>query len=178
MLDTRHRQRDQSALADTTLARVPSRVHPYTAGVYGGLAGGLGMIIVGLAYGLWSGHGIWYPLNLIAATILRSWQHASAAQLAQFSFAGLVVGLSIHILMSIGLGLAFATLLPTLPGPPLVWAFVVGPILWVAAVYAGLPLLNPVMARLVDLPSFAIANIVYSLILGIWVARTPKTHVE
>ncbi len=175
MLDTRDRTRDGSTLADHTLEHVPARVYPYTAGVYGGLAGGLGMIIVGLVYGLLSGHGIWYPLNLIAATVIRSWQHASLAQLEQFSFAGLVVGMAIHILMSIGLGLAFAILLPTLPGPPLVWAFVVGPILWAGAVYAGLPLLNPVMSRLVNLLSFAVAN---SLILGVWVTRTPKRHAE
>ena len=42
------------------------------------------------------------------------------------------------------------------------------------AAYAALPLLNPVMARLVDLPSFAAANVLYALVLGIWVAGTGK----
>ena len=163
--------------AESTL-RVPTHVYPYSAGIYGGIAGGLGMTLVGLAYGLLSSHGIWYPVNLIAATVIRSWQVASQVQLERFSWLGLGVGLAIHLVMSTGLGLLFAMLLPALPGRPLVWAFVVGPILWAGAVYAGLPLLNPIMARLVDGLSFAVANIVYSLILGLWITRTPKIPVR
>ncbi len=155
-------------------ARVPAMVYPYAAGIYGGLLGGLAMVPVALAYGVLSGRGIWYPINLVAATLIRSWQQASPDQVAQFSVPGILIGLAIHIVVSVGLGLLFAILLPTLPGPPLAWAFLVGPILWAGAVYAGLPLLNPVMARYIDLPSFAVANIVYSLVLGLWVARTPK----
>lgn len=158
--------------------RVPEMVYPYSAGVFGGLLGGLGMLPFAIAYGLMSGNGVWYPVNLIAATILRNWQPASPAQLAEFSIAGLIVGLALHILMSTILGLSFAVILPTLPGSPIFWAIVVGPILWAGAVFAGLPLLNPVMARLVDLPSFALANLSYGLILGITVARTPKIRAE
>ncbi len=154
--------------------RVPATVYPYSAGVYGGLLGGLAMIPVAVLYGLMSGHGIWYPLNLIAATLIRSWQQSSPQTLTDFNPAGLAVGLAIHVLMSLSLGLLFAVLLPTLPGRPLFWAFLVGPILWFGAVYAGLPLLNPIMARQIDLPSFAIANILYSLCLGYWVDRTPR----
>ncbi len=154
--------------------RVPAMVHPYAAGIYGGLAGGLAMIPVAVAYGLMSGHGIWYPVNLIAATLIRSWQHSALEQMAQFSLVGVVVGLVIHAIMSAGLGLVFAVLLPTLPGRPVYWAFLVGPILWFGAVYAGLPVFNPIMARHIDLASFALANILYSLVLGLWVARTPR----
>jgi hypothetical protein len=165
---------DPSGISENKPVRIPALVYPYSAGVYGGLLGGLAMIPVALLYGVLSGRGIWYPVNLIAATLIRSWQQASPDQVAQFSVEGLAVGLAIHILMSVGLGLLFAILLPTLPGQPLIWAFLVGPILWSAAVFAGLPLLNPMMARYIDLPSFATANILYSLILGTWVARTPK----
>ena len=159
-------------------ARVPALVYPYRAGVIGGLLGGLAMIPVALAYGLLSGHGVWYPVNLISATLIRSWQAATGSQLAQFSLAGLLLGLLIHLLMSVALGLAFAILLPTFPGTPILWAFVVGPILWAGATFAGLPLLNPVMAHYIDWPSFAIANILYALVLGIWVAHTPKIPAE
>lgn len=157
-----------------SIRRVPALVYPYSAGIYGGLLGGMAMIPVALGYGVLSGHGIWYPVNLIAATLVRSWQQSSPAQMAEFSLLGLLLGLAIHLVMSAGLGLLFAVLLPTLPGHPMYWAFLVGPILWIGAVYAGLPLLNPVMARFIDLPSFAVANILYSIVLGAWVARTPK----
>lgn len=155
-------------------AHVPARVYPYTAGIYGGLLGGLAMVPVAVAYGLISGEGVWYPINLVAATLIRSWQQASPLQLEQFSVLGLVIALAIHIVVAVTLGFLFAVLLPTLPGTPVLWAFLVGPILWFGAVFAALPLLNPVMSRYVDLPSFALANVLYSLVLGIWVARTPK----
>jgi hypothetical protein len=158
--------------------RVPTTVYPYSAGILGGLWGGLVMIPVALSYGLMSGHGIWYPVNLIAATLIRSWQQVTPELIAQFSLEGLAVGLAIHVAMSVGLGLVFAVLLPTLPGRPQYWAFLVGPILWFGAVYAGLPLLNPIMARNIDLASFAVANILYSLVLGSWVARTPRVPSE
>jgi hypothetical protein len=64
--------------------------------------------------------------------------------------------------------------LPTLPGPPLLWAVIVGPLLWIGATLVGLPLLNPLMERYVDWPSFFVAHVGYSLILGTWVARAPK----
>ncbi len=179
MIRTHNVPANPPALSDhEVIARVPAEVYPYSAGLEGGLAGGIGMIAVGLVYGLMSSHGVWYPVNLIAATVIRPWQAASPAQLEQFSALGLVVGLAIHLLMSMGLGLLYGALLPALPGNPLLWALLVGPILWAGAVFAGLPLLNPAMARLVDLPSFAVANIVYSLILGTWIARTPKISVE
>lgn len=158
--------------------RVPAEIYPYSAGVIGGLLGGLAMIPVALVYGLLSGRGIWYPVNLIAATFIPAWQQASVAQLMQFHLNGLITGLATHIFMSLLLGLIFAIIMPGLPKNPIFWAFVIGPILWGGAVYAGLPLLNPIMARYIDLPSFAIANIIYSLVLGLWVARTPRVAVD
>lgn len=175
---------NQSKLSDDTdysrgqdiggTIKVPSLVYPYSAGVLGGLWGGLAMIPVALTYGIISGHGIWYPVNLIAATLIRSWQQDSVDQIVQFSFLGLGIGLAIHMLMAVLLGLAFAILLPTLPGSPILWALIVGPLLWAGAIFAGLPLFNPVMAEYIDWPSFAAANIVFSLVLGGWVNRIPK----
>lgn len=160
------------------LRRVPAEVYPYSAGIVGGLLGGLGMIPVAIAYGLVTGKGVWYPVNLIAATVFRAWQQAGPEQLSEFNIMGLFLGFTLHMVVALTLGFIFAVVLPTLPGKPVYWAFIVGPILWVGAVAAGLPLLNPVMARLVDWPSFALANIVYSLILGLWVAHTPKIPAE
>jgi hypothetical protein len=34
------------------------------------------------------------------------------------------------------------------------------------------------MAKNIDLLSFAIANIIYSLVLGLWVIRTPKIEAK
>jgi hypothetical protein len=165
-------------VAHPKVVPVPAMIYPYSAGVKGGILGGLAMIPIAVVYGLVGGMGIWYPVNLVAAVVIRSWQNASAVQMAQFHPEGLVLGLLIHLAMSVLLGFLFAVMMPALPKTPIFWAFVVGPVLWGGAIFAGLPLLNPVMAEYIDLPSFAIANIVYSLVLGLWIARTPKVSVK
>ncbi len=151
----------------------PTHVYPYTAGFVGGMAGGVAMIVPALAYGLMSGRGIWYPVNLVAATVLRNLQVLTLEQLVSFSPSALMVGLAIHLSMAAILGLVFAILLPTLPGRPLLWALVVGPLLWLGATLVVLPSLNPVMSQWLDWPSFALANIAYGGAMGAWVTQTP-----
>ncbi len=171
-------EREKGTIVDHEVRHIPEAIYPYSSGVRGGLLGGLAMIPVALIYGLISGRGIWYPVNLIAATLIPAWQQTTVAQLAQFYWNGLIVGLFIHLCMSVLLGLIFAIMMPALPRSPIFWAFVIGPVLWAGAVYAGLPLLNPIMAQYIDLPSFAIANIAYSLVLGIVVTRTQKVNLN
>ena len=155
---------------------VPAWVYPYRAGITGGALGGVAMIVVALIYGIASGQGVWLPVNLIGATIVRNLQIASPEQLASFNLVALIVGLTLHMGLSIGLGLIFALLLPTFPGSPLLWAIIIGPLLWALASVLILPLLNPVMAQYVDHLSFFVAHVVYSIVLGLWIARTPKVR--
>jgi hypothetical protein len=153
-------------------------VYPYRVGLTGGALGGVVMVAVALIYGVTSGRGIWLPVNLIGATVVRDLQGASIATLTQFNAAALIAGLILHMAMSIGLGYVFALLLPTMPGPPILWSLTVGPLLWSIASLLILPAINPVMAEHVDGGSFFIAHVVYGLVLGWWIPRTPKIHVE
>lgn len=155
----------------------PEWVYPYSAGILGGLIGGLGVAGVGLGYGVYSGN-LWLPVNVVAAAILRNLQSQSAEVLARFDPAALIIGLLIHALMSISLGLMFAFILPALPGRPLYWGPVIGPLLWVGGYVAALPLLNPIMVRNLEINSFTIANILFGILLGWWMDRTPMVHVD
>jgi hypothetical protein len=58
----------------------------------------------------------------------------------------------------------------------LFWGPVIGPLLWVGATVAVLPMLNPVMAASVEWISFGLGNVLYGLILGWWIDRTPLIH--
>jgi hypothetical protein len=155
---------------------VPAWVYPYRLGLSGGALGGLVMMGVALAYG-WQHNSLWLPVNLIGATVVRDLQTASPAELAAFNLPALIAGLALHLSMSVGLGFLFALLLPTLPGPVLIWSLTVGPALWVLASLLTLPLINPVMGQYVDRPSFLAANVAYGLVLGLWFARAHKVHV-
>ena len=50
--------------------QVPEQVHPYSSSVRGGIVGGIAMAVVAPVYGLVSGRGIWYPVNLLAAMLM------------------------------------------------------------------------------------------------------------
>ncbi len=153
----------------------PEWVYPYSAGIIGGLLGGAAVALVGLIYGLLSGN-VWLPVNAVAATVFRNMQLQTAQQLSQFDVAAAVVGLALHAAVSVGLGMVFTLILPGLPGRPLYWGPVIGPLLLVGATVAVLPIINPVMAASVEWVSFGIANILYGLILGWWVDRTPPVY--
>src|SRR6202171_4694589 len=47
--------------------RLPLEIYPISAGVKGGLAGSVVMAVLAMIYGIASKHGIWYPINLLAA---------------------------------------------------------------------------------------------------------------
>ena len=51
---------------DLHRARLPLEIYPVSAGVKGGLAGGVAMAVLAMLYGIVSGHGIWYPINLLS----------------------------------------------------------------------------------------------------------------
>lgn len=165
-----------TAAAPADELSVPAWVYPYRLGLSGGALGGLMMIGVALVYG-WQHNSLWLPVNLIGATLVRHLQTASLAELSAFNLAALLAGLALHMILSVGLGLVFALLLPTLPGPVLLWSLTVGPALWVLASLLALPLIDPVMNQYVDRPSFFAAHFAYGLILGLWFMRTHKVHV-
>ncbi|MGA9924989.1 MAG: hypothetical protein WBQ29_16430, partial [Isosphaeraceae bacterium] len=80
--------------------RLPERVHPISAGVKGGIAGGLVMPIPALAYGLLSGHGLWFPINLLAGIVVPGISGATEAQLEQFYWGALILAMIIHATLS------------------------------------------------------------------------------
>lgn len=156
----------------------PTETYPYQAGVMGGVIGGIGMAIVGIIAGFVVGRGPWYPINLVAAAAIRSFQTMTPEQLSQFSLAGFFVATILHFTISIIIGLVFARLLSALPGHPVVWSVIGGSVLWVFIDIVFLFLVNPTMGRLVNVPSFIIAHFVYTILLGLWVNRYEKVPIR
>src|SRR5271155_2019961 len=63
-------------------ARLPLEIYPISAGVKGGLAGGVAMAILAVLYGIISGHGMWYPINLLSAGFFP--ERSTLAQISAF----------------------------------------------------------------------------------------------
>ena len=98
--------------------RLPQDVHPISAGIKGGIVGGVVMPAPALLWGLLSGHGLWYPVNLLAGMVLPGVGKMDLPELEHFHAALLLVATGIHVTLSVVLGLIYGVLLPTLPEVP------------------------------------------------------------
>jgi hypothetical protein len=153
--------------------RLPTAVHPTSAGVKGGLVGGLLMPLPALLYGVLSDHGIWYPVNLLAGMVLPGMSDMTQAELEQFSPTLLVVAVAIHAIMSAVFGLIYGVLLPTLPDipSPVAWGGLLMPLLWTAVSFTLMGAVNPVLARGVDWPWFIASQFVFGIVAAVVVMR-------
>jgi hypothetical protein len=144
-------------------ARIPERVHPYRAGLRGGIAGGVVMALTAALYGLISDRGVWYPINLLAAMVLPEFNNASLEQLEAFSLLALVTGLAIHAVAALSVGLLMAVIMPMLPRGQFIWGSLLAPLLWTGATYGFMGVLNPVMDRHVDWGWFIASQFAYGI---------------
>jgi hypothetical protein len=152
-------------------ARVPVEIQPYSAGIKGGLVGGIAMAVPALAYGLIAQRSLWYPINLLAAMALPAMARASLAELRAFSLTALVLGVVVHGVVSALVGLLYAVILPMLPRRHMLWGGLIAPLLWTGLLWAVLGVVNPTLATRVDWPWFVISQIAFGLAAGVVVAR-------
>ena len=145
--------------------QLPEKVHPISAGVKGGLLGGLVMPLPALAYGLISGYGIWYPVNLLAGMVLPGVEYMDLEQLKQFHLTLFVVGVLIHIVNSVVFGLLYGVLLPALPEIPraLAWGGLLMPLLWTGVSFSVMGSVNPLLAKGVNWPWFIFSQFLFGL---------------
>src|SRR4051812_8608177 len=156
--------------------RLPERVHPISAGIKGGIVGGLVMPAPALAYGLLSGHGLWYPVNLLAGMGLPGVGRMTVGELEQFHSTLLIVAIVIHAVNSLIFGLVYGVLLPTLPSiaRPLAWGGLLMPVLWTAASYGSMRVVNPVLNAGVDWPWFIASQFLFGIVAAVVVMQADR----
>jgi hypothetical protein len=151
--------------------RLPMEVQPLSAGVKGGIVGGCAMALCATAYGLVVQHSVWYPVNLLAAIAMPRMAGADSATLLGFDAAALGLGILVHGVTSVLVGLLYATILPMLPRRHIVWGGLVAPLLWSGLLWAVLGFVNPTLNARVDWVWFIASQIVFGLATGYVVAK-------
>jgi hypothetical protein len=148
--------------------RMPEDVHPISAGIKGGILGGVVMPLPALTYGMLSGHGIWYPINLLAGMVVPGVEHLTTAEFEQFHLSYVVLALAIHAVMSVSLGSIYGVLMPTLPDipKPMAWGALLAPMLWTGVSYALMSLINPTLAHRVDWFWFITSQFLFGVMLA------------
>jgi hypothetical protein len=157
--------------------RLPEKVHPISAGIKGGIAGGIVMPLPALAYGIWSGHGIWYVINLLSGIVLPGIDNLTVAELEQFRPTLLIVSILVHAVMSLVFGLLYGVLMPTLPRvpQPIAWGALLMPLLWTAVSYLLMGAVNPALREGVDWPWFVVSQFVFGVVAAVVVTRSSQS---
>jgi hypothetical protein len=152
--------------------RIPEEVHPYSAGIWGGLAGGAAMAALACLYGLVAQHSIWYPVNLLAGVVIPDMGHASVEQLRALNGLALAAASVGHIGISILMGIIYAVMLPMFPKYAPFWAGILMPLFWSGLVATALNVIDPAMTGRINWPWFVICQLAFGLVGGYVIARS------
>src|SRR5271170_560756 len=100
-------------------ALLPLETYPVSAGIKGGLAGSVAMAVLACLYGLLKQGSIWYPINLLAATVYSQSLQFGTASLSKFYVSSFLVAFGIHLLTCVLVGLLYGAMLPMFPRQPI-----------------------------------------------------------
>jgi hypothetical protein len=152
--------------------RIPEEVHPYSAGFWGGLAGGAAMAALACLYGLIAQHSIWYPINLLAGVVIPAMGNASVEQLRAFNGLAFFAALVGHGIISILVGTVYAVMLPMFPKYAPFWAGILMPLFWSGLVATVLNIINPALNGRISWPWFVACQLAFGLVGGYIIARS------
>ena len=88
------------------------------------------MAVLACAYGLAKTGSIWYPINLLAATVYTESLRLGPAQLNSFHTESFAFALLLHGIGSIFVGLLYGAMLPMFSHRPIVLGGLIAPVLW------------------------------------------------
>jgi hypothetical protein len=163
-----------SAAPEQVRVNLPVEFYPVSAGIIGGLWGGAAMAVLAAAYGLVSGHGVWYPINLLAAVFFPSMATASTAEIAAFNGLALAAATGIHLFASLLVGVVYGAMSPMLPRRPILLGGLIAPLLWTGLLHSTLAWINPVLASRIDWKWFVLSQIGFGVVTGLVVSRRQR----
>ena len=158
---------------------LPIDTYSVLAGVKGGIAGGVAMVVPAMLYGLIKYSSIWYAVNLLAAGGFVNWAGRNDAFFAEFHARGFFAALAIHAVTCLLVGLLYGAMLPMFPRLPILTAGFMAPLLWTGLLYSVLGIINPILNQRIDWVWFAISQCCFGLVAGFVVnlddkIRTPQ----
>jgi hypothetical protein len=159
---------------DQVRAWLPLHTHPISAGLKGGLAGGVAMAVLACAYGVFKAGSMWYPINLLAASVYAQSLKLGASGLNSFHADSFAMALLLHALVSMTVGLLYGAMLPMFAHRPILLGGLIGPVLWSGLLYSLLSLLNPLLESHIDWLWFIASQVAFGIVAGLVVVRQPR----
>ena len=131
------------------------------------------------AYGLLKTGSIWYPINLLAATLYAESLRLGPAQLNAFHADSFGIALLLHGIGSVFVGLLYGAMLPMYPRKPILTAGFIAPFLWTGVLHSALGIISPILNARINWFWFVLSQIAFGLVAGFVVnlhakVRTPQ----
>src|SRR5467141_40427 len=153
-------------------ARLPLEIYPISAGVKGGLAGGVAMAFLAVLYGIISRRGMRYAINVLAAGFFPG--RVTLEQIAAFQWDSLLIASVVHLLISLLVGLLYGATLPMFPRRPILLGGLIAPVLWSALVHTFIEVIDPLLNRQIDWIWFALSQVGFGIVAGVVVSRQER----
>ena len=132
------------------------------------------MAVLACAYGLLKTGSIWYPINLLAASVYAESIKLGASRLSTFHADSFAIALLLHALVSTTVGLLYGAMLPMFARRPIILGGLIGPVLWSGLLYSIMALLNPMLASHIDWLWFIASQVAFGVVAGLVVVQHPR----
>lgn len=162
---------------DLPRALLPLETYPVSAGIKGGLAGSVAMAALACLYGILKQGSVWYPINLLGATIYSQSTRLDSASLNGFHLGSFLFAALLHLVTSLLVGLLYGAMLPMFPRRPIVLGGVIGPVLWTGLLHSTLGLINPLLDERIDWRWFIASQFAFGIVAGLVVVRQERVRV-
>lgn len=158
---------------------LPIETYPVSAGIKGGLAGSVAMAALACLYGILKQGSIWYPINLLAATVYSQQSlMLDPVALKAFHLNSFLLASVIHVITSVLVGLLYGAMLPMFPRRPIFLGGVLAPVLWTSLLHAMIDLINPLLGARVDWWWFAASQFAFGIVAGLVVDRQSRVRLR
>ena len=156
-------------------AWLPLKIYPISAGVKGGLAGGVAMALIAMLYGLISHGSIWYPINLLAGSLYAPSAMPSVEEMLHFQLS-MVSLRARHSPGNCRCWSVFCTApcCPCFPIAQSCWAESLRPLLWTGLLYHIIGFVNPLLDERINWWWFAVSQVAFGIVAGLVVVRQNK----
>jgi ABC-type microcin C transport system permease subunit YejE len=132
------------------------------------------MASLACAFGVLKAGSIWYPINLLAASVYAESLKLGASGLNAFHADSFAISLGLHALISAAVGLLYGAMLPMFARRPILLGGLLGPVLWSGLLYSILSLLNPMLDSHIDWVWFVASQVAFGVVAGLFVVRQPR----
>ncbi len=121
-------------------------------------------------------HGVWYPINLLAAGFFPGAVTATTAEIGRFQASSFAIACAIHLTASLLVGILYGAMLPMLPRRPILLAGFAAPLLWCGLLHSIIGIVNPVLNQRVDWLWFVVSQLAFGIVAGIVVSKQERVR--